>query len=252
MNNIAELIRRLYACLLWNFDMDGTLILSELINQAVSVLITNQYMMKNRGLAYDSPYLIKKWHQGKGVVEEVIRLCGELELRPLSEHEQMLLLQATEDAIELALREKGVAAAPGVSQCLALGLELRRIIKVASSSGLGRVDAGLDRSGLAHFFPHEHRFSALRRSDGTYRPKPDSWVYDLAAEGHDPQDCAAFEDSGGGVKSAKLANYGLVIGYTGGTPEPDRPAQEEVLWQAGADFVIPDWSLLLPNGVATA
>jgi len=230
---------------MWVFDMDGTLILSELINQAVSVLVLNQFMQNNRGLAYNSPHLITKWHQGKGVVEEVIRLCKQLSLKPLTEREETDLLHATEAAIEGALRQKGVHAAPGVAQCLALGLELRKIIKLASSSGLGRVDAGLDRSGLAPYFPHEHRFSALR--NGIYRPKPDSWVYELAADGHDPETCAAFEDSAGGVRAAKKANYGLVVGYTGGTPEDDRPAQEAALWDAEADFVVPHWSALVPN-----
>jgi HAD superfamily hydrolase (TIGR01509 family) len=96
---------------------------------------------------------------------------------------------------------------------------------LASSSNRELIDLVLEESGLAPLF------AATVSSEEVARGKPAPDVYLEAAQrlGVPPEECAAVEDSGAGIRSAHAAGMRIVA-----VPNPDFPPPEDALALANA------------------
>jgi HAD superfamily hydrolase (TIGR01509 family) len=86
---------------------------------------------------------------------------------------------------------------------------------VVSTSAKPRVVASLEKTGMDHYFPNEHVFSAATSLDPP-SSKPDPAIYFHACKvlGVKPEECVTVEDSKSGATAAKRAGIPL-IGYVG-------------------------------------
>jgi HAD superfamily hydrolase (TIGR01509 family) len=102
-------------------------------------------------------------------------------------------------------------------------LAARYPLGLASSSNREIIDTVLDVAGLATCF------KATVSSEEVARGKPAPDVYLEAARrlAVEPADCAAIEDSHGGIRSAKAAGMRVIA-----IPNPSYPPDEESLAQA--------------------
>jgi HAD superfamily hydrolase (TIGR01509 family) len=102
-------------------------------------------------------------------------------------------------------------------------LAARYPLGLASSSNRPLIDAVLLMAGLTPFF------AATVSSEEVPRGKPSPDVYLEAARrlGVDAQQCAAVEDSHGGIRSAKAAGMRVIA-----IPNPSYPPDDEALAQA--------------------
>jgi beta-phosphoglucomutase-like phosphatase (HAD superfamily) len=133
-----------------------------------------------------------------------------------------------------------LVADPEVSRGLKTLSERYRLALV-SSSAAPRVDACLDATGLAEFFPPELRFSA---EDSLAEPisKPDPAIYRhaLAALGCAPHQALAIEDSPSGTRSAVGAGI-PTVGIVQFVPSAEQGAARRELRAAGAGTVVGSW-----------
>jgi len=192
------------------FDMDGVLIASEEVWDEV-----REAYVRERGGRYDdevqrammgmssvewSQYL----HDVAGVPDEPAAINDEVVRRMLDAYREHLpLIDGAVDAVQR--------------------LAARYPLGLASSSNRPLIDAVLLVAGLTPFF------AATVSSEEVPRGKPSPDVYLEAARrlGVDAQQCAAVEDSHGGIRSAKAAGMRVIA-----IPNPSYPPDEESLAQA--------------------
>ena len=192
------------------FDMDGVLIASEEVWDEV-----REAYVRERGGRYDdevqrammgmssvewSQYL----HDVAGVPDEPAAINDEVVRRMLDTYREHLpLIDGAVDAVQR--------------------LAARYPLGLASSSNRPLIDAVLLVAGLTPFF------AATVSSEEVPRGKPSPDVYLEAARrlGVDAQQCAAVEDSHGGIRSAKAAGMRVIA-----IPNPSYPPDDEALAQA--------------------
>jgi HAD superfamily hydrolase (TIGR01509 family) len=192
------------------FDMDGVLIQSEEVWDEV-----REAYVRERGGRYDdeiqrammgmsSTEWSRYLHETAGVPDEPDAINREVVRRMLDSYRQ-----------HLPLIEGAVDAVHRLAADYPLGL--------ASSSNREIIDTVLDVAGLAGCF------EATVSSEEVARGKPAPDVYLEAARrlGVDAVDCAAIEDSHGGIRSAKAAGMRVIA-----IPNPSYPPDEESLAQA--------------------
>ncbi len=205
------------------FDMDGVLIASEEVWDEV-----REAYVRERGGRYDtevqrammgmssvewSQYL----HDVAGVPDEPAAINDEVVRRMLDTYREHLpLIDGAVDAVQR--------------------LAARYPLGLASSSNRPLIDAVLLVAGLTPFF------AATVSSEEVPRGKPSPDVYLEAARrlGVDAQQCAAVEDSHGGIRSAKAAGMRVIA-----IPNPSYPPDEEALAQA--DVTIRSLTELTPE-----
>jgi HAD superfamily hydrolase (TIGR01509 family) len=208
------------------FDMDGVLLQSE----EVWDVVREEYV-RERGGRYDadvqrammgmssvewSRYL----HEDAGVPDAPAEINAEVVRRMLAEYKKHLPL--IPDAVDAVRR---------IAAQFQLGL--------ASSSNRELIDVALEQAGLAPYF------AATVSSEEVAHGKPAPDVYLEAARrlGIDPTQCAAIEDSHGGIRSAKAAGMRVVA-----IPNPTYPPDDAALAQA--DVVLGSLSELTAERVA--
>jgi HAD superfamily hydrolase (TIGR01509 family) len=192
------------------FDMDGVLIQSEEVWDEV-----REAYVRERGGRYDdeiqrammgmsSTEWSRYLHETAGVPDEPDAINREVVRRMLDSYRQ-----------HLPLIEGAVDAVHRLAADYPLGL--------ASSSNREIIDTVLDVAGLTGCF------EATVSSEEVARGKPAPDVYLEAARrlGVDAVDCAAIEDSHGGIRSAKAAGMRVIA-----IPNPSYPPDEESLAQA--------------------
>jgi len=190
--------------------MDGVLIASEEVWDEV-----REAYVRERGGRYDeevqrammgmssvewSQYL----HDVAGVPDEPAAINDEVVRRMLDTYREHLpLIDGAVDAVQR--------------------LAARYPLGLASSSNRPLIDAVLLVAGLTPFF------AATVSSEEVPRGKPSPDVYLEAARrlGVDAQQCAAVEDSHGGIRSAKAAGMRVIA-----IPNPSYPPDDEALAQA--------------------
>lgn len=126
----------------------------------------------------------------------------------------------------LLVSERGLDAAPGISELLETLQVMGVPLAIASSSDRADIDFCLEVSGL------RGHFVAIAAGDEVSRSKPDPEIFLLAAErlGRDPGRCVAVEDSNHGVRAALGAGMQVVVvpGRAGkGAPATRRAKQPE-------------------------
>jgi HAD superfamily hydrolase (TIGR01509 family) len=208
------------------FDLDGVLIQSEEVWDTVRERYTRE-----RGGRYDAEIQrammgmsSTEWsrylHETAGIPDEPEAINADV---------VRLMLDAYER--KLPLIDGAVDAVQRLARTYPLGL--------ASSSNRQLIDAVLRAAGL------EGDFAATVSSEEVARGKPAPDVYLEAARrlGVEPMDCAAVEDSHGGIRSAKAAGMRVIA-----IPNPSYPPDDAALAQA--DVVLRSLAELTPDVVS--
>jgi HAD superfamily hydrolase (TIGR01509 family) len=208
------------------FDLDGVLIQSEEVWDTVRERFTRE-----RGGRYDAEIQrammgmsSTEWsrflHETAGVPDGPEQINDEVVRLMLDAYEQ-----------RLPLIEGAVEAVQRLAAAYTLG--------VASSSNRPLIDAVLRAAGL------EAYFAATVSSEEVAHGKPAPDVYLEAARrlGVPPTNCAAVEDSHGGIRSAKAAGMRVIA-----IPNPSYPPDEASLAQA--DVVLRSLSELTSDVVS--
>lgn len=122
--------------------------------------------------------------------------------------------------------------ADGLAQFLDLLKENKLPFTIATASGLNNVRFFFKNLGLERWFD----FESVVYNDGMIPGKPEPDIYLKASEklDMDVEECAVFEDARSGIKSAKSAGAGLIIGITS-------MLDEKQLLLCGADFTIKNY-----------
>jgi HAD superfamily hydrolase (TIGR01509 family) len=189
------------------FDLDGVLIQSEEVWDEV-----REAYVRERGGRYDdeiqrammgmsSTEWSRYLHETAGVPGTPEEINAEVVRRMLRAYEA-----------QLPLIEGAVDAVRRLQRSFTLG--------VASSSNRQLIDAVLDAAGIGD------AFTATVSSEEVAHGKPEPDVYLEAARrlAIEPRDCAAVEDSHGGIRSAKAAGMRVVA-----IPNPTYPPDDEAL-----------------------
>jgi HAD superfamily hydrolase (TIGR01509 family) len=192
------------------FDLDGVLIASEEVWDEV-----REAYVRERGGRYDeeiqrammgmsSPEWSRYLHETAGVPDEPTTINHDVVQRMLASYREHLpLIDGATDAVHR--------------------LAARYPLGVASSSNREIIDTVLDVSGLAASF--EATVSSEEVAHG--KPAPDVYLEAARRLGVDAAECAAIEDSHGGIRSAKAAGMRVIA-----IPNPTYPPDEESLAQA--------------------
>jgi HAD superfamily hydrolase (TIGR01509 family) len=194
------------------FDMDGVLLASEEVWDEV-----REAYVRERGGRYDdeiqrammgmsSTEWSRYLHEKAGLAEEPEEINNEVVRRMLASYREHLpLIDGAADAVRR--------------------LAARYPLGLASSSNREIIDTVLDVAGLAGCF--KATVSSEEVAHG--KPAPDVYLEAARRLGVDPTQCAAVEDSHGGIRSAKAAGM-----YVIAIPNPTYPPDEESLAQADA------------------
>jgi HAD superfamily hydrolase (TIGR01509 family) len=194
------------------FDCDGVLVDSEAIaNRVLAEHVTAAGLPMTVAEARDV-FLGKRWHEVVADVEE--RLGSTLPDNWWDRHHQER---------EKAFREE-LQAVPGVASVLDVLASAGVPCCVATQARLEKMEATLEITGLASYFPAATRFSADQVARG--KPHPDVFLYAADQMGIAAASCVVVEDSPQGVTAAIHAGM-RVLGYA---PESDG----EELPRAGA------------------
>jgi HAD superfamily hydrolase (TIGR01509 family) len=208
------------------FDLDGVLVQSEEVWDEV-----REAYVRERGGRYDeeiqralmgmsSTEWSRYLHQEAGVPDEPRTINDEIVRRMLAAYTD-----------HLPLIEGAVGAVQRLAARYPLGL--------ASSSNRELIDAVLRGAGLAQYFGAT--VSSEEVAHG--KPAPDVYLEVARRLGVEAPDCAAIEDSHGGIRSAKAAGMRVIA-----IPNPSYPPDEESLAQA--DVTIRSLDELTPELVA--
>jgi len=192
------------------FDMDGVLLASEEVWDEV-----REAYVRERGGRYDeeiqrammgmsSTEWSRYLHDTAGVPDEPKAINNEVVRRMLASYREHLpLIDGATDAVHR--------------------LATRYPLGLASSSNREIIDTVLDVAGLAGCF--KATVSSEEVAHG--KPAPDVYLEAARRLGVEPTQCAAIEDSHGGIRSAKAAGMRVIA-----IPNPSYPPDEESLAQA--------------------
>jgi HAD superfamily hydrolase (TIGR01509 family) len=222
-------------------DADGTLFPSEEPAFVASAAITRR-IAERYGLTGDfSPEGLRSASTGRNFRDTTAQRLAEAGIA-ISPDELEQWVQRENDAVTERLAEALVVETDVVRAVKQL--EARYRLALVSSSALRRLDACLDVTGLADYFPSRLRFSAEDSLDHPVS-KPDPAVYRLALErlGCQPGEAIAIEDSVSGTRSAVGAGL-VTLGIVQFAPPGERRSLRDRLHDAGATAVADDWAEL--------
>jgi HAD superfamily hydrolase (TIGR01509 family) len=202
------------------FDLDGVLIQSEEVWDSV-----REAYVRERGGRYDeeiqrammgmsSTEWSRYLHDTAGIPDEPQDINAEVVRRMLAAYETELpLIDGAQDAVHRLAAEFTLA--------------------VASSSNRPLIDAVLRAAELEQYF--EATVSSEEVPHG--KPAPDVYLEAARRLGVEPTQCAAVEDSHGGIRSAKAAGMRvLAIPNPSYPPDADSLAQADVTLDSLADL----------------
>jgi sugar-phosphatase len=205
------------------FDMDGLLIDSEPLWQQAEIEVFARV-----GIALDRDLCLRT--RGRKIDEVVDYWYAQ---RPWGEPSRHAVRDAVVARVAELVRERG-AAKPGVEH--ALGFFARRglPLAIASSSPHALIEAVLAQLRIGA------RFAARHSGEDETRGKPDPAIFLGAARklGVPAARCLAFEDSPGGVASAKAAGMRCVAVPDAAGVAPERLVEERAHLAAHADLMI--------------
>lgn len=171
------------------FDMDGTLVDSEIIWH-----IAETEMFADRGIDYTDE--IRQHIIGMRLDEMFITLtdvCG------LTESVEVLTAELEERM--MALIPVKVKAKPGALEIIEYVANLGVPYCIASSSPQSIIDATVVSQGWSDLIPHTYSADVVPLG----KPAPDIYLYAAKQLGVDPAGCLALEDSPAGSRAAVAA-----------------------------------------------
>ena len=189
------------------FDMDGVLLASEEVWDEV-----RERYVRERGGRYDAA--IQRAMMGMSSTEWSRYLHDEAGV-----HDDADAINAEVVCRMLASYRAHLPLLPGAVEAVQR-LNDRFPLAVASSSNREIIDAVLDVAGIAPYF--EATVSSEEVAHG--KPAPDVYLEAARRLGIPAPDCAAVEDSHGGIRSAKSAGMRVVV-----IPNATYPPDDEAL-----------------------
>ncbi|WP_426750989.1 HAD family hydrolase [Myxococcus sp. Y35] len=206
------------------FDMDGTLVDNMRFHNEAWVSFARKLGLPLTAEDFQSRYAGKKNEEiipellGRPVApDELTRIAEEKESHYRNLYRPHLQLHRGAEAFIQRLRDARVPAA------------------IATAAPQGNRELVLDGLGIRPLFASIVGAEQVTRG----KPAPDIFLAAAKALGVEPTACLAFEDAVLGVTSAREAGM-TVVGLTTGAPEAD-------LRQAGAHWVLPDFTTLPPE-----
>ena len=167
------------------FDLDGTLVDSEVLNCRAYVELIAEID--------ESDIELSKRYRGMKFANIVYDIETRFEVELPVDFESLY-----RDRVA-ALYESELKANPGVPELLS-GLEIERC--VASSAPTKKINHALQITGLSGYFG-TNIFSSY--DIGSWKPEPDLFLHAAATMNHSPAHCAVVEDSDLGVEAAIAA-----------------------------------------------
>lgn len=231
------MMRRAWRWTVALFDVDNTLVMSELAAFiACCVIINNLLGSKNVVFRFTHTTLMQRF-VGYNFETMALQLAAEHkfsfaegELEHLVEDEVLAVIEQFKRHLDptagvLDLLER----LHGMTMC------------AVSNSAEARIRACLKSTGIDRYITEAFVFSA--RNYGESKPLPRVYHEAMAAIGATPEQCFAVEDSVSGVLAARAAGI-VTVGYTGAYPEHEREELRLSLLANGANVVIDNWSEL--------
>ena len=167
------------------FDLDGTLVDSEVLNCRAYVELIAEIT--------ESDSELSQRYRGMKFANIVYDIETRFEVELPDDFESLY-----RDRVA-ALYESELKANPGVPELLS-GLEIERC--VASSAPTKKINHALQITGLSGYFG-TNIFSSY--DIGSWKPEPDLFLHAAATMNHNPAHCAVVEDSDIGVEAAIAA-----------------------------------------------
>lgn len=179
------------------FDMDGVIIDSEPIHQALEF-----EMFQDLGLIISAEE--HKTYVGSSSIDMWNRIREKHHLKKTPEE----LLMYGRAKYWAALEQQRVPLVEGSQELIIDLYEMGFVIQVASSATRPTVDKVIEHFQLQQYFAHRIGGDEVKRS----KPEPEIFLRAAEQSKSNPGDCLVIEDSTNGVKAAKSAGM-VCIGY---------------------------------------
>jgi beta-phosphoglucomutase-like phosphatase (HAD superfamily) len=195
------------------FDMDGVLLDSEPLHDAINLQILRELGVEADSSVTD-PFVGRTSEALWGALKEQLLLSESIEV--LTERQWAYVIRALPDS--------GIEASEGLHDLLTYIEEHSIRATIASSSRGAFVEAVLEHLGIARYFEGYTCGVDIVHS----KPAPD--IFLLAAEklGVLPSECLVIEDSSAGVRAGKAAGM-YTVGYVNPTSEGQDVSAADVM-----------------------
>ncbi len=181
------------------FDLDGTLVASEVLYQRAT-----SWILKKAGRSLDELSPAEKAAiPGRSALENMRFYCSKFDLPWAPE----FLVAKRMELVESLVRGQGVMLIPGVFEFCETLKTAGFGMAVASSSPAPYVRLILEVTGMNGFF------DTVLSGDDVTRHKPDPEIF-LAAAGRldvPPRQCVVFEDADSGLRAARAAGMKSIL-----------------------------------------
>jgi HAD superfamily hydrolase (TIGR01509 family) len=223
------------------FDCDNTLVLSEELAFEGCADLINE-ICRTKDVQLKEPFtgatLIKEFvgQNFRGMMLSLQQRHGfELPQAELDDY-----VRREEDVVIAKLKESLVPCPGCVPELERLAASGEYEMAVVSSSALRRVQASLDKVGIAGFFGDRVFSAATSLPTPTSKPDPAIYLWAMEKLGKQPGECVAVEDSKSGTLSATRAQI-PTVGYVGPYVEERQPEMRELLTESGAKVMMTHW-----------
>ena len=225
-------------------DCDNTLCLSEHLAFEACTDLTNELLEKHgKTERYTVKQLLEDFvgHNFRGMMVGLQKKHN----FTMSQEELDAYVDRELGAVTTKLSEK-CQPCPGVPEELEKIKKAGYPMSVVSTSAKPRVVASIKKTGIDHYFPDEHVYSAATSlNPPSSKPDPAIYIHACKELGVKPEECVTVEDSKSGATAAMRAGIPL-IGYVGvyGIEEGEEKMQQmaKVLTeQCHAKAIMYDW-----------
>lgn len=201
------------------FDLDGVIIDSEPIHFSVEKELFREY---DADISYEK-HMSFVGNSSKNMWAEVKKLAN-------TQYSVDELVSINEEKYLQQLKKiKDIEPIPGVKELVDLIFNNKLNLAIASSSSRNIINTVIDKFNLSQYFSIVISGAELKKS------KPDPEIFNVASRlsNTDPKQCLVIEDSGNGIKAAKLAGMKCIA-----FKNPNSGKQDLSL----ADLVIDDFN----------
>ncbi|KAJ7782474.1 HAD-like domain-containing protein [Mycena maculata] len=221
------------------FDCDNTLVLSEKLAFEACAKLANEILDQYHiPVHYTGHELFTKF-VGQNFRGMMTALKTEHSLSELSDAELNACVAREQEAVIDKINE-ALEPCVGVMDVLKdLANSKRFELAVVSSSALKRVQASLEKVGMAGYFGDRVYSAATSLDKPTSKPDPAIYLHACRVMGKQPSECVAIEDSKSGTTSAVRANI-RTVGYVGSYESTEQKEMTGILTEVAANVADQD------------